>query len=81
MGTKMAAVETEIVSQSPNKRLMWKRYTDDISSLWSTKRKEIGSLIELPNNYHPTIKFTAEITATEINFLDTCIYKGACFLE
>ena len=29
--------------------------------------------------YHPTIKFTAEISATEITFLDTCIYKGDRF--
>ena len=44
--------ETEIISQSPNKPLVWKRYIDDIFSLWSTKREEIGSFIELANNYH-----------------------------
>ena len=32
-----------------------------------------------PRLYHPTIKFTAEISATEITFLDTCIYKGDGF--
>ena len=88
MGTKMAVafanifmatVETEIISQSPNKPLVWKRYIDDIFSLWSTKREEIGSFIELANNFHPTIKFTAEISATEITFLDACIYKGGRF--
>ena len=31
------------------------------------------------NNYHPTIKFTADISDKEIIFLDTCIYKGARF--
>ena len=54
---------------------MWKRYIDDKFSLWSTKREEIGSFTELANNYHPTIKFTAEISATETTFLDTCISK------
>ena len=32
-----------------------------------------------PRLYHPTIKFTAEISATEISLLDTCIYKGDGF--
>ena len=35
----------------------------------------------LANNYHPTIKFTAEISDTEITFLDTCVYKGERFKE
>ena len=61
--------ETDIINQSPNKPLVWKRYIEDIFSLWSTKREEIGSFIELVINYHPsdpTIKCTAEISATEI---------------
>ena len=84
MGTKMAvafanifmsAVETEITRLSPNKPLVWKRYIDDIFSLWNIDKRSIGSFIELANNYHPTIKFTAEISDIEITFLDTCIYK------
>ena len=31
------------------------------------------------NNFHPTIKFTAEISETEIRFLDTIISKGERF--
>ena len=42
-------------------------------------KKEINSFIELANNYHPTIKFTAEISDKEITFLDTCVYKGERF--
>ena len=34
---------------------------------------------KLANNYHPTVKFTAEISDKEITFLDTCIYKGKRF--
>ena len=88
MGTKMAgsfanifmaAVETEIISRSHLKPLTWKRYIDDVFSLWNINRGEISSFIELANNYHPTIKFTAEISDTEITFLDTCVYKGERF--
>ena len=88
MGTKMAvsfanifmaAVETEIINRSHFKPLIWKRYIDDIFSLWNINEEEIYSFTELANNYHPTIKFTAEISDTEITFLDTCIYKGERF--
>ena len=35
--------------------------------------------IEQTNNFHPTIKFTAEISEIETTFLDTIIYKGDRF--
>ena len=47
--------------------------------LWDTNREEINNFIEHANNYHRTIKFTADISDKEIIFLDTCIYKGARF--
>ena len=82
MGTKMAvsfanifmaAVETEIIERSSKKPLIWKRYIDDVFSLWNLNKEEITAFIELANNCHPTIKFTAEISDTEITFLDTCV--------
>ena len=33
------------------------------------------------NNFHSTIKFTAEMSETEITFLDTNVYKGIRFDE
>ena len=39
-----------------------------------TNRKEVELFIEEANNFHPTIKFTAEIS--EIAFLDTIVFKG-----
>ncbi|XP_074633997.1 uncharacterized protein LOC141892561 [Acropora palmata] len=88
MGTKMAVafanifmskVETDILSQSAFKPLVWKRYIDDIFSLWTINRDEIKQFIEQANNHHPTIKFTAEISEMETTFLDTSIYKGLRF--
>ena len=35
--------------------------------------------IDLANNHHQTIKFTAEVSTTETTFLDTIIYKGERF--
>ena len=88
MGTKMAVsfanifmaeVETDIINQSPNKPLIWKRYIDDIFSLWKTNKEAIRNFTKLANSFQPTIKFTAEISDTEITFLDTCVYKGDRF--
>ena len=83
MGTKtavsLAKIETAIIDQHSTRPLLWKRYIDDVFSLWDTNRKEINNFIEHANNYHPTIKFTADISDKEIIFLDTCIYKGARF--
>ena len=86
MGTKvavafanifMSTVETEIISKSKIKPLEWKRYIDDVFSLWDTKREAIDQFILEANRHHPTIKFTAEIS----NFLDTTIFKGERFYK
>ena len=88
MGTKvavsfanifMSAGETEIISKSKIKPLEWKRYIDDMFSLWDTKREEIDKFILEANRHHPTIKFTAEISDKETSFLGTTIYKGKRF--
>ena len=62
----MSAVETEILNLSKTKPLEWKRYIDDIFSLWRTERKEIDEFIALAIRHHPSIKFTS-------------VYKGERF--
>ena len=88
MGTKMAVsvanifmekIETEIISRSTTKPLTWKRYINYVFSLSNVSKNEIQTFKELANNYYATIKFTGEISAVEITFLDTCVYKGERF--
>ena len=88
MGTKMAvafanifmsAVESKIIGKSKIKPIEWKRYIDDVFSLWNTNREVIDQFISDANRHHPTIKFTAEISQKEINFLDTTVFKGKRF--
>ena len=91
MGTKMAVafanqifmgkVETEIVSQSAFKPLVWKRHIDDIFSLLYTNREVLTQSMDQANNDHPTIKFTAEMSDTETTFLDTSVYKEERFID
>ena len=84
MGTKMAVafanifmadIKTQIVSQSVVIPTVWKRYIDDVFSLWDTGKHNIERFIEQANSYYPTIKFSAEISNAETTFLDTVVYK------
>ena len=61
--------------------LEWKRYIDDLFSLWNVDKlvKETEEFIVLANSHHLTIKFTAEIPVKEINFLDTTVFKDERF--
>ena len=42
----MGKVETEILSQSAFKPLVWKRHIDDIFSLWDTNREVLTQFID-----------------------------------
>ena len=85
MGTKMAVafanlfmaeIETKMLNESKIKPKVWKRYMDDVISLWEVRRKDIDLFIEQANTFHPTIKFTAEISEKEITFLDKVVYNN-----
>ena len=52
----------------------WKRYIDDIFMIWIHSRSELDEFISYLNSCHQTIKFTAEISETEIPFLDTLVH-------
>ena len=83
MGTKMAVafanifmakIEKEILRQSTTKPIFCKRFIDDVMSIWNTSRDKIEDFLEKANSFHPTIKFTVEISETETTFLDTKVY-------
>ena len=77
----MAGVETKILNQSALKPLVWKRYIDDIFSIWNIHKDQVTQFIELANKHHQTIKFTAKISYTKITFLHTNVIKGERFAE
>ena len=51
----MARIEKQILSQSCVKLLFWKRYIDDVFSLWNTSLDKIESFVKKANNFHSTI--------------------------
>ena len=75
----MAEIETKLLHQSSIKPRVWKRQIDEVFSLWDVRKQDIDLFIEQANTFYPTIKFTAEISETEITFLDTIVYKGERF--
>ncbi|XP_068711498.1 uncharacterized protein [Montipora foliosa] len=89
MGTKMAVafavifmahIEKQLLALSPHKPLIWKRFIDDIFSVWALPKVEINNFIVFANSFHTTIKFTHEMSSEKIVFLDTEVFKGPRFI-
>ena len=90
MGTKMAVafavifmahIEKQLLIASPQKPIFWKRFIDDIFSVWTLPVKEINNFVDFANSFHATIKFTHEMSSEKIVFLDTEVFKGPRFAD
>ena len=53
--------------------MIWWRYKDDIFFIWEHGEESLKVFIEQVNMFHSTIKFTAEYSKEEVNFLDVNI--------
>ena len=53
----------------------WARFIDDILLLWRGDRQSLVSFLVHLNNAVPSIKYTYEISQTEVNFLDVTVRK------
>ena len=80
MGTKVAPayanifmdhLERKLVHAYHLQPLLWVRFIDDIFTIWTHGLEEFNSFFEYLNNAHHSIKFTKEVSDTEIVFLDT----------
>ncbi len=49
----------------------WKRYIDDIHFLWTSGLDQLEDFKRHLNQFHPTIKFTFEVSPAQVPFLDT----------
>ena len=77
----MAHIEKQLLASSPHKPIIWKRFIDDIFSVWTINENEINDFVIFANSFHPTIKFTCEMSSERIVFLDTEVFKGPRFAE
>ena len=71
----MGLLESKFIKTCTHKPLKWLRYIDDIFILWNEGRDKLMQFISAANDFHPTIKFTHEISTTSINFLDITVHK------
>ena len=67
----MANLEEKLVSSYKLQPKIWLRYIDDIFFIWEHGKDELEKWLDYLNKSHKTIKFTAEQSSVEINFLDT----------
>ena len=83
MGTKLAPsyanlfmtkFEDKYVYTYPLQPLLWKRYIDDIFLVWPHGKNSLNEFIKHLNTVHSTIKFTSDMSDTQISFLDLTIY-------
>ena len=77
----MAVIETKLIQKGKIKPREWKRYIDDIFSLWDCDRKVLDRVFKRANYFDHTIKLTAEISENQITFLDTTVFKGERFAK
>ena len=71
----MAKWEKEALAKYPLKPLFFGRFLDDIFMLWTHGETKFWELFDILNNHHPSIKLKATISQTEVDFLDTTVFK------
>lgn len=90
MGTRMAPsyacifmelIEQLALTNADPKPSIWLRYIDDIFMVWEHSREALDAFLAELNMLHPTIRFTHEVSDTEIAFLDVTVFKGPRFME
>ena len=75
----MGRLEAQLINQAPEVIHTWKRFIDDIFIIWTGTIEDFEKFMSNINQIHPTIKFTREISDTEVIFLDVTLYKGERF--
>ena len=69
----MTKFEEEYVYTYPLQPKLWKRFIDDIFLIWPHGIDSLLEFINHLNTVHSIIKFTRDISPTEISFLDLII--------
>ena len=87
MGSKMAPAYANIFIGRLDGQLMrsvarrsfsWSMFIDFIDMKWSQGRETLTTFLDEANNFHPSIKFTAEISNKQHEFLDTKSSHNIC---
>ena len=71
----MTGLEKRIFQNSELKPFLWLQYFDEIFDIWTQGSQKLKELFNCINSLHPTIKFTMDYSATEINLLGVTVTK------
>ena len=69
----MDRFETKALENWPIKPLLWIRFIDDLFCLLQHGSDQLNKFVKYWNEIHDTIKFTHEVSDSEIAFLDTTV--------
>ena len=70
----MDELEEETLREVELKPDLWWRFIDYIFFIWEYGEEKLKEFIDVLNKKHSAIKFTAEWSKTQINFLDVRVY-------
>ena len=83
MGTKMGpnyaclflgyVEKKKLEDYKGNKPQLYKRYIDDVLGASSGTRQHLENFMEFCSAYHPSLKYTFEISESSLSFLDLCL--------
>ena len=79
MQTFYGKIERKIKRCWQTTHKLWKQFIDDIFVIWTGSKPEFITFMTEINQIHNTIKFTYEVSETELTFLDITLYKGERF--
>ena len=71
----MADLEKKMLKIFEKNSMIWWWYIDNILFIWEHGEESLRVFIDQVNLFHPTIKFTAECSKEEVNFLDLTIKR------
>ena len=67
----MGQLENRLLMSVPLTPYLWLRFIDYIDMQWCHEQQNLQFFLEIANNFHPTIKFTSDISNEQHIFLDT----------
>ena len=69
----MGDLEEKMVASTRTRPYVWWRFIDDVFSIWEHGQQSLNNFLQWINQFHPTIKFTAEYSSNGVTFLDTIV--------
>ncbi len=69
----MADLEEKLLNWTIARPYVWWRFIDDVFAIWDKGQELLQTFLQQINDFHPSIKFTAETSTDRVAFLDTTV--------